>query len=144
MGCKLSKKNKKTSLAHAESIPFCGGRKIIIFFPIQLNSFTICIAQSWSNCPEQQGHWFETSPSPQQAPTVSLPSHKQLQEQCLPRKGAPRARLGLWLWLCRQYVRHRVCPGLGGNMRLRSEHPLGLPQRASWGGRGWPHGHALG
>jgi len=35
MGCELSKKKsskKNTSLAHAESIPFCGGRKILFFF----------------------------------------------------------------------------------------------------------------
>lgn len=75
--CQKKILQKNTSLAHAESIPFCGGRKILFFFfPIQPNSFTICIAQGCSNCHQQQGCWFE----------IPIPYHLAMSSTHVPRE----------------------------------------------------------
>lgn len=51
-------------------------KNIIFFFPIQPNSFTICIAQGCSNCHQQQGCWFE----------IPIPYHLAMSSTHVPRE----------------------------------------------------------
>jgi len=75
--CQKKNPPKKTPVWHTLN-PFLSveEEKYYFFFPIQPNSFTICIAQGCSNCHQQQGCWFE----------IPIPYHLAMSSTHVPRE----------------------------------------------------------